>query len=206
MGATGATAPPSGRAARGCRRRRACGAEPVSLACVGSTGVAVARENWHGRRGGHEYRGARLARHAFAVLSRADGSETARLDEIAARQRKADEKRKEETGRREQAAEVCQISGGSVITGRQPRDCGPERSAPPSPLALARRSSPRRQARVADFADARIVATAAPQLPGCVNQDLAGGQLLPTPFTYVRNRERSSGVGTMQASRLPNQP
>jgi cation transport regulator ChaB len=30
------------------------------------------------------------------------------LDEIAARQRKADEKRKEETGRREQAAEVCQ--------------------------------------------------------------------------------------------------
>ena len=44
------------------------------LGVVGSTGLAVARENGRGRRGDHEHRGARLAGHALALLPRAGGA------------------------------------------------------------------------------------------------------------------------------------
>src|ERR1019366_6550715 len=74
MGATGAPAPPSGRTAPGCRRQRVCGVVAVRLGVWGSTGLA-ARENGRGRRGDHEHRRARLARHTLALLPRADGSE-----------------------------------------------------------------------------------------------------------------------------------
>ena len=45
---------------------------------VGSTGLAGGRRVGRGRRGDHEHRRARLARHALAVLSRSDGGEAAR--------------------------------------------------------------------------------------------------------------------------------
>ena len=61
-----------------------------------------------GRRGDNEHRRARLARHLSSYSHVYMEAKRRALDEIAARQRKADEKRKEETGRREQAAEVCQ--------------------------------------------------------------------------------------------------
>ncbi|MCX6629125.1 MAG: hypothetical protein NTW28_16020 [Candidatus Solibacter sp.] len=53
---------------------------------------------------------ARLSRHAFALLPRPAGSQTRALDEIAARQCAADEKRKEEAERQQQAAAVSQTA------------------------------------------------------------------------------------------------
>src|ERR1035437_2284105 len=44
---------------------------------VGSTGLAVGRENGRGRRGEYEYRWPCFARHSIALFSRADGGEAA---------------------------------------------------------------------------------------------------------------------------------
>ena len=96
VGATGATAPPSGRTAPGCRRRRACGVVAVRLGVWGSTGLA-ARENGHVSR-------AILSRYSHVRME----AKRCALDEIAARQCAADEKRKEEAEPREQVAAVSQ--------------------------------------------------------------------------------------------------
>ena len=59
---------------------------------------------WRGRRGDHEHRRARLARHLSRYSHVRMEAKRRALDEIATRQRAADEKRMKEAERREQGA------------------------------------------------------------------------------------------------------
>ena len=61
-------------------------------------------ESRYRRRGDHERRRPRLARHAFAILHVRMEAKRRALNEIAVRQSAADEKRNEEAERREQDA------------------------------------------------------------------------------------------------------
>ena len=92
-----------------CTRRLATACSALAATKVGDFVFGCVRIR-RGRRGDHEHHGARLARHALAVLPRAGGSEAARaLDEIAERQNAANEKRKEDAERQEQGAVASQL-------------------------------------------------------------------------------------------------